>query len=131
MQSIPGPDGLEHLFVQVGRGTYPPFDALTEVMPRPSTVPAAVFSFTGHHVVAADVDPDWVQRRCPPGDLVAPITAGRQASRWTRIIETAGWGVRLRRRRSCLYRDLWVQVPSGEVTTFRLLCHTDPGAGWT
>lgn len=67
---------LAAVFAQAGRGIYPPFDGLTEVVPRPASVPAAVFAFTGHHIVAAEINPEWVQDRCPPGDLLAPISPG-------------------------------------------------------
>jgi hypothetical protein len=32
-----------------------------------------VVAFPGHIVVAADVAPEWVARRCPDGDLSAPL----------------------------------------------------------
>ncbi|HEV7654139.1 MAG TPA: GNAT family N-acetyltransferase [Mycobacteriales bacterium] len=36
---------------------------------------AGVIGFTAHHVVAADVDPDWVRSVLPPGSLSAPMSA--------------------------------------------------------
>jgi GNAT superfamily N-acetyltransferase len=54
-------------------GRPPNVDGLTEVGPRPLGARAAIVAFTGHHVVAADVDPDWVAHRCPPWALEAPF----------------------------------------------------------
>jgi hypothetical protein len=68
------PHPLEALFAALGRGLYPPFDGLTEILPRPPGADAAVIAFTGHHVVAADVATGWVERFCPPGDLLTPIS---------------------------------------------------------
>lgn len=65
---------LAGIFAAVGRGIYPAFDALTEVQPAAPGAEAAVVAFTGHHVVAADVPPAWVERFCPPGDLLAPLS---------------------------------------------------------
>lgn len=64
---------VEELFARLARGQYPEFDGMTSVMPAPSGAVAAVLAFTGHHVVAADVDPVWVESRCPPMDLAAPL----------------------------------------------------------
>jgi GNAT superfamily N-acetyltransferase len=36
---------------------------------------AGVVGFTAHHVVTADVDPDWVRSVLPPGSLSAPMSA--------------------------------------------------------
>ena len=40
-------------------------------MPRAAGAVAAVLAFTGHCVVAADVDPTWVATMCPPWRLSA------------------------------------------------------------
>jgi GNAT superfamily N-acetyltransferase len=46
------------------------------VLPRAAGgAKAAVIGFTAHHVVAADVDPDWVRAVLPPGSLSAPMSA--------------------------------------------------------
>ena len=55
------------------RGEPPPVDGLVEVVPRPTGVAGAVLAFTGHHLVAADVDPEWVAARLRPWDLSAPF----------------------------------------------------------
>ncbi len=36
---------------------------------------AGVVGFTAHHVITADVDPDWVHAVLPPGSLSAPMSA--------------------------------------------------------
>jgi GNAT superfamily N-acetyltransferase len=36
---------------------------------------AGVVGFTAHHVVTADVDPEWVHSVLPPGSLSAPMSA--------------------------------------------------------
>jgi len=50
-----------------------PTDPWFAVVPQPTPRQAAVVSFPGHIVVAADVDPDWVAARLPDGDLSAPM----------------------------------------------------------
>jgi GNAT superfamily N-acetyltransferase len=46
------------------------------VLPRAAGgAAAAVLGFTAHHVVAADVDPDWVRSALPAGSLTAPLSA--------------------------------------------------------
>lgn len=60
---------LRDLLADVERGHYPA-DELTVVQ---SDSPA-VLAFTGRNVVAADVDPEWVRRRVPAGDLSAPMS---------------------------------------------------------
>lgn len=71
-----GEHALVSLFARVAAGFYPPFDGLTEVKPRALGALAAIIAFTGHVVVAADVDPARVSDRCPPGDLLAPVSPG-------------------------------------------------------
>lgn len=56
----------------IERGVFPAPDLGVTVVPAPSPREAAVVSFTGHIVVAADVDPAWVAERVSPGDLSAP-----------------------------------------------------------
>jgi hypothetical protein len=58
---------LAALFAGVAQGIYPPVDGVTEAAPRAAGALAAVLSFTGHSIVAADVDPAWVAAwRRPP-----------------------------------------------------------------
>lgn len=56
----------------VERGVFPPPDLGVSIVPPPSGRESCVISFTGHIVIAADVDPAWVAERVPPGDLCAP-----------------------------------------------------------
>jgi GNAT superfamily N-acetyltransferase len=58
------------------RGTFPPEDGRTEVMGAVAGAPAAVLSFTAHHVVAADVPADEVLGRVDPQDLKGPLAPG-------------------------------------------------------
>jgi hypothetical protein len=53
-------DRLSDLLVRAAAGAAPPVDFATEVIPRPAGPVSAVLGFTGHHVVAADVDSSWV-----------------------------------------------------------------------
>ena len=65
------PHPLSALFARLARGDYPLADGVTEAMPRAAGAAAAVLAFTGHCVVAADVDPAWVATMCPPWRLSA------------------------------------------------------------
>jgi GNAT superfamily N-acetyltransferase len=56
----------------VERGVFPTPDLGITVVPAPSPREACVVAFTGHIVIAADVDPAWIAERVPPGDLSAP-----------------------------------------------------------
>ena len=56
----------------VERGVFPPPDLGLTVVPAPSHRESCVVAFTGHIVIAADVDPEWVAERIPDGDLSAP-----------------------------------------------------------
>ncbi|HEX6818598.1 MAG TPA: GNAT family N-acetyltransferase [Ktedonobacterales bacterium] len=62
---------LSLLFAGLAQSGFPAVDGITEVMPRANGAPAAVLAFTGHCVVAADVDPTWVAAQCPPWQLTA------------------------------------------------------------
>lgn len=65
---------LADLLLRVERGDYPPADGGLTVVSQPSSGTAAVVSFTGHVVVAADVDPAWVRTLLPPGELSEAFT---------------------------------------------------------
>jgi hypothetical protein len=58
------------------RGSFPPEDGRTEVVAAVDGAPAAVLSFTAHHVVAADVPAEEVLARVDPGDLKGPLAPG-------------------------------------------------------
>jgi hypothetical protein len=53
-------------------GVFPAPDLGVSVVPAPSDRTACVVSFTGHIVIAADVDPAWVTEQLPAEDLCAP-----------------------------------------------------------
>jgi GNAT superfamily N-acetyltransferase len=59
---------LAGLLQAVERGEYPPTDLGVTHLPaaRPGT--AAVLGFTGHSVIAADLDTAWLDEYLPPGD---------------------------------------------------------------
>lgn len=65
---------LAAIFDAAGRGSFPPFDAGIEVIPRVQGAVGAVIAFSGHHVVAANIEPEWVAGRCPLDDLAAPMS---------------------------------------------------------
>jgi GNAT superfamily N-acetyltransferase len=50
-----------------------PADPWLTVVAQPPSPAAAVVSFPGHIVVAADVPPQWVHAQLPEGDLSAPL----------------------------------------------------------
>ncbi|MEQ4207188.1 GNAT family N-acetyltransferase [Actinopolymorpha sp. B17G11] len=64
---------LARVFADVEAGRLPPADGSLHVVPPPSSHTSAVVGFTAHIVVAADVDPDWVDSLVPAGDLSAPL----------------------------------------------------------
>jgi hypothetical protein len=56
------------------RGSFPAADGVTDVLPSPPGACDAVVAFTGHFVVAANVDSDLVRCQLPPGDFSAPLS---------------------------------------------------------
>jgi GNAT superfamily N-acetyltransferase len=70
------PGRVAELLREIAAGVPPPSDGLVEVVPQPEGPVAGVLAFDAHHVVAADVDPDWVHGHLPPGDLSAPMQVG-------------------------------------------------------
>jgi hypothetical protein len=64
------------LLHDAARGRFPPEDGRTEVMRAVEGAPAAVLSFTAHHVVAADVPAEEVLARVDPQDLKGPLAPG-------------------------------------------------------
>jgi GNAT superfamily N-acetyltransferase len=61
------------LLARVAAGDPPPADGRVEVLPQPPGPVAGILAFAAHHVVAADVDPDWVHDQLAPGDFSAPV----------------------------------------------------------
>jgi GNAT superfamily N-acetyltransferase len=58
------------------RGAFPAENGRTEATGAVEGAPAAVLSFTAHHVVAADVPAAEVLERIDPGDLKGPLAPG-------------------------------------------------------
>lgn len=54
-------------------GCYPAWDGHTELLPAPLGATGAILTFTGHNIVAADIDGEWLASRCGRNDLVAPL----------------------------------------------------------
>jgi GNAT superfamily N-acetyltransferase len=65
--------GLLHA---AARGRFPPEDGRTEVVGPVEGAPAAVLSFTAHHVVAAGLPADEVLAHVDPQDLKGPLAPG-------------------------------------------------------
>jgi GNAT superfamily N-acetyltransferase len=57
-------------------GVFPPADGVVEVVPSPGPPCDAIVGFTGHFVVAADLDAHEVAQRMPPGDFSVPFSPG-------------------------------------------------------
>ncbi len=68
-------DPVAQILRDVVAGRPPPDDGSVTVVGQPPGPVAGVLAFCGHHVVAADVDPDWVRARLPEGDMSAPVSA--------------------------------------------------------
>jgi GNAT superfamily N-acetyltransferase len=67
---------LATILERAAAGQPPPADGGLTFLPRAAGgARAGVVGFTAHHVVAADVDPDWVRSVLPPGSLSAPMSA--------------------------------------------------------
>lgn len=54
-------------------GVFPPADGVVEVVPSPGGPCDAIVAFTGHFVVAADVDAADVAARMPTGEFTVPL----------------------------------------------------------
>jgi GNAT superfamily N-acetyltransferase len=65
---------LIELLRAAASGRFPAADGEVSLVPRPPGPASGVIGFTGHHVVAAEVDEAWLRARLPPGDLSAPMT---------------------------------------------------------
>jgi GNAT superfamily N-acetyltransferase len=49
-------------------GRYPASDARVTIISQPSARDAGVIAFTGHSVIFADADPDWIESQLPVDD---------------------------------------------------------------
>ncbi|MDA8393171.1 MAG: GNAT family N-acetyltransferase [Actinomycetota bacterium] len=118
--------GNEHRLADVLRdaaaGRFPPSDGVVEVLAAPSGPVDAVVAFTAHHLIAADVDPHWVQGALEDDDLGAPMRPeflaqlgrrlGSPAGMLDAVLTAFGDG-----RRS----DLVEEAPDGDMAHPRLL----------
>jgi RimJ/RimL family protein N-acetyltransferase len=68
-------DRLFELLIDAARGRFPPADLVVEVLPAPAGLTDAVVAFSGHNIVAADVDPAEVGANLPDADPSAPMSA--------------------------------------------------------
>jgi RimJ/RimL family protein N-acetyltransferase len=66
---------LRALLDDAAAGKFPPADGVIEVVPSPGGRADAIVGLTGHFMLAADIDPDEVAARIPPGDLSLPMSA--------------------------------------------------------
>jgi GNAT superfamily N-acetyltransferase len=55
------PEALLQVFRRAARGEFPPGNASTTHLPSPSSPADVVCAFFGHHLIASDVDPAFVQ----------------------------------------------------------------------
>ncbi len=69
------PHPLRTLLDDAAAGTFPPADGLIDVVPSPGGLADAIVGLTGHFMLAADIDPDEVAARVPPGDFSVPMSA--------------------------------------------------------
>lgn len=81
---------VSEILENAARGTPPAVDGLVDLVPRPAGVVAAVLAFTGHHVIAADVDRAWVDERLAPWDLSAPFSPSFLGALAERVGSPAG-----------------------------------------
>jgi hypothetical protein len=81
---------LQRVFSDLANGTFPSVDLRTEAIPGPEGAVAAALAFTGHCIIAADVDPSWVIERCPPGDLLAALSPAFLVALGERVRGAAG-----------------------------------------
>jgi hypothetical protein len=66
---------LAGLFARLADGHVPPADAGVAVLPAPLGARAVVVGGTAWHVVAADVDPEWVAKSVADDPIAAPLGA--------------------------------------------------------
>ena len=69
---------LASILHDAAHGRFPRFDGLVEVTPSPGPPCDALVAFTGHYVLAADVDAGDVSAQWPPGELTLPFSPEAQ-----------------------------------------------------
>lgn len=65
---------LAGLLDDAARGSFPPADGVVEVVPSPGGACDALVAFTGHFVLAADIDQRKVAARMPVGEFSVPLS---------------------------------------------------------
>lgn len=81
---------LAGVLADAAAGRFPPPDGVTEVLASPNGRIDAVVAFTAHHLVAADVDADWVRAALAGDDLGAPMRAELLTRLGERLASPAG-----------------------------------------
>ncbi len=81
---------VRELLDAIAAGRLPPADGAVLVHPQPPGPSAAVLGFTAHHVVCADVGPDWVGENLDPDDLGAPMKSAFLAALATLLRRPSG-----------------------------------------
>jgi GNAT superfamily N-acetyltransferase len=66
---------LSAMLADAARNRFPAFDGKVEVLPSPGPPVDALVAFTGHFVLAADIDAEEVAARMPPDELRVPFSA--------------------------------------------------------
>ncbi|MGO9344584.1 MAG: hypothetical protein ACLP6E_19025 [Acidimicrobiales bacterium] len=64
---------LRKICEAAARGSYPAPEWTLEFVACPSRLAGAVLAFTGHHVVAADIEEDEARSHLDPEDIAAPF----------------------------------------------------------
>src|SRR5712691_9291374 len=70
-----GQHRLAQLLMEAACGRFPPPDGSFEVLPSPPGRADAVVAFTGHNVIAAEVESREVLARLDPQDVGGPMSA--------------------------------------------------------
>lgn len=83
-------DQLAALLLGAAAGEPPPVDLATVLLPRSPGPVSAVLGFTGHHVVAADVEPAWLAATRDAGDFASVLRAPLLAALAARVGARAG-----------------------------------------
>jgi len=65
---------LEERLRDAAQGVFPPVDGEIEVVPSPGPPCDAIVAFTGHFVIAADIDAAEVASRMPIGEFSVPLS---------------------------------------------------------
>ncbi len=65
---------LAELLERIGRGRSLPADGAVTLLPAPAgRAVAAVLGFTAHHLIAADVDPQWLNSQLGDSEMTRPM----------------------------------------------------------